>query len=49
MSALACDPQTLQDFQTSGTRKCCFAARVYSFWVVLLGRQSGQDHLAESH
>ena len=47
VSLLGCDTRVFQDFQVSGTRKCCFAARVYSLWEVHLGSQSGQDHLVE--
>ena len=49
VSVLGCDPRVCQDFQVSGIRKCCFAARVCSFWGVRLGRQSDQDHLVNSY
>ena len=46
---LGCDPRVFRLFQVSGTRKCCFAALVCSFWEVCVGKQSGQVHLAESY
>ena len=49
VSVLGGDPQSFQNFQVLGTRKCCVAARVYSFREVQLRRRSDLDRLAESY
>ena len=49
MSVLGYDSRVVQDFQVSGIRMCWFVARVSSFSEVRLGRQSCQDHIAQSY
>ena len=49
VSVLGYDRRVCQGFQVSGSRKCCFAARVYSFWEIRLVRRSDRDHLRESY